>query len=92
MAEVKKTVEKGVQREIRSYPRFTWNEINSPGCYVIEATGDLIRIPELGPDNKPHYYVCSNGTLWLTKISDDPYISRSWARMIAADLDLPVNF
>jgi hypothetical protein len=28
----------------------------------------------------------------VTRISDDPYVSLTKARMIAADLDLPVNF
>jgi len=28
----------------------------------------------------------------VTRISDDPYLPMTKARMIAADLDLPVNF
>jgi len=28
----------------------------------------------------------------LTKLSDDPFIGMTKARMLAADLDLPVNF
>jgi hypothetical protein len=30
--------------------------------------------------------------MFVTKLSDNPYIAVSKARMLAADLDLPVNF
>ena len=30
--------------------------------------------------------------LWVTKISDNPYITRTKARMQASNYDLPVNF
>jgi len=75
-----------------AYKKYTFNEICEPGCYVVWPTGDLIRIPELGPNNRPFYHMVSRGTLWFVKISDDPYIPLNEARYIAADWDLPVNF
>lgn len=75
-----------------TWKKYTFNEINEPGCYVIWPTGDLIRIPELNDQGRTHYHMISNGTLYFVKISDDPYVSLTQARCMAADWDLPVNF
>lgn len=74
------------------WKKCTFNEIAEPGCYVIWPTGDLMRIPELNEQGRPHYHMVSKGTLYFVKISEDPYITLSEARCLAADWDLPVNF
>jgi hypothetical protein len=36
--------------------------------------------------------MCGNEPLWVTKISDDPYITRTKARIMASNWDVHVDF
>jgi len=71
-----------------------FENIDDPGCYIVNATGFLIRVPEDGvkPGRSPLIEIRSGEPFLVTKLSDDPYITLTRARMYAADLDLPVNF
>ncbi len=71
-----------------------FEDINEPGCYLSHLTGFLIRVPEDGvkPGRSPLIEIRSREPLVVTKLSDDPYVTLTKARMLAADLDLPVNF
>ncbi|MFQ5700824.1 MAG: hypothetical protein ACE5HU_03155 [Acidobacteriota bacterium] len=71
-----------------------FDKIESPGVYVEDRTGVLLRIPEdaLLPGRSPSIEVLSNEPWYVTKISDDPYIPLTKARLLAADLDLQVGF
>jgi hypothetical protein len=71
-----------------------FEQINSPGCYILKQTGTLLRIPPdaLIPGRSPAIDVVSRDQWFVAKISSDPYITLSKARAVAADLDLPVNF
>ena len=57
--------------------------------------GTLFRIPDdaLVEGRSPRIDVVSNNGDWrVTKISNDAYLALTKARMVAADLDLPVRF
>ncbi len=74
--------------------RCFFDQINSPGCYVSKQTGALFRIPEDGltAGRSPSIGAVSNDPWVVTKISGDPYLPRTKARTLAADLDLEAKF
>ena len=71
-----------------------FEEIETPGTYLSNWTGHLIRVPEDGvkAGRSPVIDICGKEPMLLTKLSNDPFIGLTKARMLAADLDLPVNF
>ena len=64
------------------------------GAYVCNWDGLLIRLPTNAdwPNASPFFNIVSSEPLFLTKISEDPYVSISQARLAAANLDVAVNF
>lgn len=68
--------------------------INEPGCYVCNWSGHLIRVPEdaVKPGRSPLLSIKGTETLFVTRLSGDPYLPVSKARMLAADCDAVVNF
>ena len=71
-----------------------FDQINSPGCYLVQQTGTLFRIPPDGliPGRSPAIEAVCNDPWVVMKISSDPFLTLTKARMIAANLDLNVNF
>ncbi len=71
-----------------------FEELNTPGTYLSNWTGHLIRVPEEGvkQGQSPVIEILGKEPMLLTKLSSDPFIGMTKARMLAADLDLPVNF
>ena len=71
-----------------------FDSINEPGCYVCNWSGHLLRVPEdaIKPGRSPLLSIMGTEPLFVTKLSNDPYIAVSKARLIAADLDVAVNF
>ena len=71
-----------------------FDSIQDPGAYICRWSGHLLRVPEDGlmAGRSPAICVVACETPWVTKISDNPYIARTKARMEAANYDLPVNF
>ena len=71
-----------------------FESIHEPGCYVSNWSGHLLRIPEdaLKPGRSPVMDIVGAEPLFVTKISSDPYIPVTKARMLAADCDVAVNF
>ncbi len=74
--------------------RIPFSEIHEPGTYVSNTTGHLVRIPQdaVKPDRTPVIDLVAAEPLLFSKISVNPFISITKARMLACDLDLPVNF
>jgi len=72
----------------------SFDKINEPGCYVCNWTGHLLRVPDDGiaPGRSPLINVIGNEPLFVTKISDNPFIPLTKARMVACNLDIAVNF
>ena len=71
-----------------------FDEINGPGCYLSNWSGHLIRVPEdaIVPGRSPVIEILGREPMIVTKLSNDPYITLTKARLLAADLDLEVNF
>ncbi len=71
-----------------------FESIHQPGCYVCNWTGHLLRVPEdaIKPGRSPLMNMIGTRPLFVTKISADPFIQVSKARMLAANYDVPVNF
>ena len=71
-----------------------FDRITSPGCFVVNRTGELLRIPEdaLQPGRSPAIDIVSKDPWLVTRISNDPYLALNKARAVAADMDLPVSF
>lgn len=87
------------QREQRQHTQgfgtqIPFEAINEPGCYICNWTGHLLRVPEdaVKPGRSPVLNMLGSETLFVTKISDNPYVAVTKARMLAADCDTPVNF
>ena len=71
-----------------------FDSIQYPGAYICHWSGHLLRVPEDGvmAGRSPAICVVACEPAWVTKISDNPYITRTKARIEAANYDLPVNF
>ena len=74
--------------------RIPFDNINDPGCYICEWTGHLMRVPPDGvaPGRSPLLNMVGRDTLFVTKISNDPYIPVTKARLLAANYDMAVSF
>jgi hypothetical protein len=68
--------------------------INEPGTYVCHWSGHLLRVPadSIKPGRSPLMDLTGKSPLYVGKISNDPFIPVSKARMVAANYDWPVNF
>ncbi len=82
------------EHQTKSFVQVPWDHIDGPGTYFSNWSGHLIRIPEIGLKTgfSPVIQILGREPMVVTKLSDDPYLPLSKARMIAADLDLEVNF
>ena len=71
-----------------------FEHIKEPGTYVSNWTGHLIRVPgeALKQGNSPIIEILGKEPMVVSKVSDNPFITLTKARMLAADLDLNVNF
>ena len=76
------------------WTKVPFEAINEPGCYVCNWSGHLLRVPEDGvaPGRSPLINVIGPEPLYVTKISDNPYIPLTKARMVASNYDINVNF
>ena len=68
--------------------------INEPGTYFCNWSGHLMRVPDdaVLQGRSPVIEIIGSDTVHVTKLSDDPFLPLTKARMIAADLDHAVNF
>lgn len=83
------------RRQVASFgTQIPFGAISEPGCYISNLTGRLIRIPEdaLKVGRSPVIEVVSRSPMMVTRISTDPYLSLTKARMLASDCDVMVNF
>jgi len=71
-----------------------FESINEPGCYVCNWSGHLLRVPEDGvaPGRSPLVSIVGREQLFVTKISSNPYIPATKARILAANCDVFCNF
>lgn len=68
--------------------------ICEPGCYVCCWSGHLLRVPEDGivSGGGPCLTFVGPEPLFVVKIADNPYLTLTKARMLAANFDVNVNF
>jgi hypothetical protein len=71
-----------------------FDAINEPGAYICNWSGHLLRVPEDGvtPGRSPMLNIVGCEPLTVTKISDNPYITLTKAKLLASNFDLDVNF
>jgi hypothetical protein len=71
-----------------------FDSIQDPGAYICNWSGHLLRVPPDGvqPGRSPLINMVGWDPLYVTKISDNPFITVTKARLQAANFDLPVNF
>lgn len=73
---------------------YEFGQINDPGTYVCNWSGHLLRIPDDGvaPGRSPLINIVGCEPLFVTKVSDNPFITLTKAKMVASNLDQNVNF
>ncbi|MCK4341157.1 MAG: hypothetical protein KAY37_05470 [Phycisphaerae bacterium] len=73
---------------------FRFENVNEPGAYICQWNGHLLRVPEDGvaAGRSPMINIVGTEPLYVTKISDNPWITLTKARMMGANYDLNVNF
>lgn len=71
-----------------------FDSIQEPGAYICTWSGHLLRIPEDGvtPGRSPMVNIVGAEPLFVTKICENPFVTVTKARLLAANYDLPVNF
>ncbi len=71
-----------------------WDSIQEPGAYICNWSGHLLRVPEDGVrlGRSPICSMVGSEPLFVTKICDLPFVTITKARLLASNLDLPVNF
>ncbi len=71
-----------------------FGSLQEPGAYICNWSGHLLRVPEDGvaPGRSPMISILGIEPLFVTKINDNPFVTLTKARLLAANLDLPVNF
>ncbi len=74
--------------------QFPFSKLSEPGTYLSNWSGHLIRVPQdaVRQGRSPVIEILGTEPLYVTKLSDDPFVPLTKARMIAADLDHAVNF
>ncbi len=74
--------------------RIPFEAIQDPGCYICNWSGHLLRVPEDGvaPGRSPLLTIVGCEPLFVTKISENPYMTLTKAKVVASNYDLAVNF
>lgn len=73
---------------------FPFDSIQEPGAYICTWSGHLLRVPDDGvtPGRSPMINIVGTEPLFVTKISENPFVTVTKARLLASNYDLPVNF
>lgn len=71
-----------------------FDSIQEPGAYICRWSGHLLRVPDDGiaPGRSPLLNMIGCEPLFVTKISENPFVAVTKARLMASNYDLPVNF
>ena len=76
------------------FPTFVFDELCEPGAYICNWSGHLLRVPEDGvtAGRSPMLSIVGPDPLTVTRISPDPFITVTKARLLASNADVSVNF
>ncbi len=68
--------------------------INEPGAYVCNWSGHLLRVPDdaITTGRSPMINILGPDELFVTKISENPFLPVTKARLMASNHDVAVNF
>ena len=68
--------------------------INEPGAYIANWNGHLIRVPEdaVTRGRSPLINMVGPEQLTVTRISCNPFVTGTKARLLSSNLDVDVNF
>ncbi len=71
-----------------------FDSISEPGAYICNWSGHLLRVPEDGVvrGRSPVLNIVGPDSIAVTKISNDPFIPRTKAKLLAANFDVEVDF
>ncbi len=71
-----------------------FESIGEPGAYICNWSGHLLRVPEdaVVRGRSPAVNIVGPGSISVTKISNDPFIPRTKAKLLAANFDVEVDF
>lgn len=71
-----------------------FEQIHEPGTYICNWNGFLVRVPQdsIAPGRSPLISLLGPTPLFVTKISSNPYLPITKARLLAANLDVAVCF
>ena len=71
-----------------------FQSICEPGAYVCNWSGHLLRVPEdaTTAGRSPLISIVGPDHLFVTKISENPYVAVTKARLLASNYDMAVNF
>ncbi|MCH8052539.1 MAG: hypothetical protein IH895_00615 [Planctomycetes bacterium] len=71
-----------------------FQSITASGTYICNWSGHLLRVPEdaLTAGRSPLINILGPDELFVTKISDNPFVPVTKARLMASNLDVVVNF
>ena len=75
-------------------PILPLNQVNQPGAYLDLHTGNLYRVPPEGlkVGNGSVIVITCEAETMVCKLSDDPYILKNKAKLIASDNNHWTNF
>ena len=78
----------------QTLPEVDWRDVQDPGCYVDEASGDLYRIPReaLISGASPMVVRESAGASRLRQLGRDPFMPTIQARLLCAQHNIRPNF
>jgi hypothetical protein len=73
---------------------FAFDAIPTPGAYVCNWSGHLLRLPReaIGTQGAPALNIVGTQPLTVTKLSHDPYIPLNQAKRLAGELQVEVAF
>lgn len=86
---------RGSEHDTRGFgTQIPYRAMNEPGCYISNWAGHLLRVPEdaVKPGRSPVIEILGTESLFVTKVSNDPFLPITKARLLAADCDVTVNF
>jgi hypothetical protein len=71
-----------------------FDSICTPGAYICNWSGHLLRVSEesITAGKNPAINIIGFEPLTVTKISENPYVALTKAKILAANLDINVNF